>query len=87
MSFLTMSLFVRSILIKFTFSKRPVLLGRWNLDYCPNIVNRKVTFSNEDHCGTCGTYMTHTLPKIQMNISEEKEQEEMLQYMVTEIHI
>ena len=30
-----------------------VLLGRWNIDYCENIINKKLELSNEDHCGVC----------------------------------
>jgi hypothetical protein len=30
-----------------------ILLGRWTIDYCENKINKKIDFSNEDHCGTC----------------------------------
>jgi hypothetical protein len=29
------------------------IIGRWNLDYNINSINRKIDLSNEDHCGTC----------------------------------
>ena len=32
------------------------ILGRWELDKCNNKVNRKIDYSNEDHCGPCGQY-------------------------------
>jgi hypothetical protein len=30
-------------------------LGRWNIDYCKKKMATKIDFSNEDHCGTCGS--------------------------------
>lgn len=30
------------------------LLGRWHLNSNDSIVNKKIDFSNYDHCGTCG---------------------------------
>jgi hypothetical protein len=37
--------------------KQPkVLLGRWNIVYCQEKINKKVELSNEDHCGTCNNY-------------------------------
>ncbi len=30
-----------------------VFLGRWNVDYSAEIINKKVDLSNEDHCGAC----------------------------------
>jgi hypothetical protein len=37
--------------------KQPkVLLGRWNLVYCPEKISKKVELSNEDHCGACNNY-------------------------------
>jgi hypothetical protein len=29
-------------------------LGRWNIENCDNKINKKIDFSNEDHCGPCG---------------------------------
>jgi hypothetical protein len=34
----------------------PSPLGRWNINYCNNQMNRKIDLSNEDHCGPCGEY-------------------------------
>jgi hypothetical protein len=34
----------------------PKPLGRWNIDYCPNIIDRKIDFANEDNCGACDQY-------------------------------
>lgn len=31
----------------------PTLLGRWKINYCPELIKRKVDRANEDHCGTC----------------------------------
>ena len=30
------------------------ILGRWNMEICDKKRNRKIDFSNEDHCGPCG---------------------------------
>jgi hypothetical protein len=30
------------------------MLGRWNLDNCNKIINRKVDLANVDNCGPCG---------------------------------
>ena len=32
----------------------PKPVGRWNNDYCHKQINKKIDFSNEDHCGPCG---------------------------------
>ena len=37
-------------------NKLPNPIGRWNIDYCDVKINRKIDFSNEDHCGPCGQY-------------------------------
>ena len=29
-------------------------VGRWSNDYCYTKTNKKIDFSNEDHCGPCG---------------------------------
>lgn len=40
------------------FTKQEVKpLGRWNIDYCNQRMNKKVDLSNEDHCGPCGQYI------------------------------
>jgi hypothetical protein len=31
------------------------VLGRWELDSCNIRVNKKIDYSNEDHCGPCGS--------------------------------
>jgi len=30
------------------------VLGRWQLDDCNKKINKKIDYSNEDHCGPCG---------------------------------
>jgi hypothetical protein len=38
-------------------------LGRWNITYDSNIVNKKIDLSNNDHCGTCSiTDVSSALP-------------------------
>jgi hypothetical protein len=43
----------------FFFENHRRILGRWTIDTCQIKVNRKIDFSNEDHCGPCG-YTSHT---------------------------
>ena len=37
-------------------------LGRWNIDYCDKKLDKKIDWSNEDHCGPCGQYILSKLP-------------------------
>ncbi len=30
------------------------VMGRWEINTCRKMINRKIDYSNEDHCGTCG---------------------------------
>jgi len=51
-------------IIKKIFAKDSVKpLGRWNIEYCTEKLNRKIDLSNEDHCGPCGQYKTGKKPK------------------------
>lgn len=45
----------RNIINIFT-KEMPKPLGRWNIDYCSIIINKKIDLSNEDHCGVCHQY-------------------------------
>ncbi len=46
--------FINMNTVSFLFKRDPVkLLGRWNVDYCQQILHTKVKLANEDHCGTC----------------------------------
>lgn len=41
------------------------VLGRWNIEYCSEKINKKIDLSNEDHCGPCGQYILEkTKPRI-----------------------
>jgi hypothetical protein len=42
-----------------------VQLGRWNINYCDEQINKKIDLANEDHCGTCSQY--DISPKIEHN--------------------
>lgn len=45
--------FIRSIIQKI--SKQQIKpLGRWNIEKCEKKIDKKIDFSNEDHCGPCG---------------------------------
>ena len=67
---------IKSFLKRFSFQEPQVVLGRWGLDYCTVALHRKVTMTNEDHCGTCGS----TILKEQ--VRKEKDELEWIQYMV-----
>jgi len=45
---------IRRITKRIDLTPTPVHLGRWTLDYCPNRIDYKIEFANEDHCGPCG---------------------------------
>ncbi len=47
-------------------------LGRWNIDYCTNQINRKIDFANEDHCGPCGQYKYNDNNSQNLNLSLEE---------------
>jgi hypothetical protein len=44
-----------------------ILLGRWNIVYCPDKINKKVDLSNEDHCGACNNYKYNNYKEIDIN--------------------
>jgi len=46
-----------NIMKNFTIKEKPKQLGRWNINYCNKITNKKIDLSNEDHCGPCGQYI------------------------------
>ena len=53
-----MRIFILNIWKRITniFSPEPKkMLGRWNMEICDKKINRKIDYSNEDHCGPCGT--------------------------------
>lgn len=47
--------YFKNILRRLNGEEPPRLLGRWNIDYCKNTLYQKVTMTNEDHCGSCGS--------------------------------
>lgn len=53
---------------KVIISEEKRLLGRWNIDYCNNKMNRKIDLSNEDHCGPCGEFILGKIKKESSNI-------------------
>ena len=47
--------------ISYVFLPEPKkILGRWNMEICDKKINRKIDFSNEDHCGPCGNKQNKT---------------------------
>jgi hypothetical protein len=51
-----------NLLNKFKTNSKP-LLGRWNIEQCNKMVDKKIDWSNEDHCGPCGQNILNKLPK------------------------
>lgn len=50
-----MKIFIKKMK-EYVFKKEPMkVLGRWHIDYCNKKIDRKIDYSNEDHCGTCFT--------------------------------
>lgn len=49
--------FIFNIIKKFTLKNKPLMLGRWKINYNTKIINRKIDLSNEDNCGPCGQYV------------------------------
>lgn len=46
---------ITNLMKRFNFKQPKKILGRWNIDECNLKINRKIDYSNEDHCGPCGT--------------------------------
>lgn len=44
---------ISNFINKFFVKEPVVLLGRWNIVYCQQKINKKIDLANEDHCGTC----------------------------------
>jgi hypothetical protein len=69
--------FINMNTVSFLFKRDPVkLLGRWNVDYCQQILHTKVKLANEDHCGTChlstiSEPVKQTITTIKMSKSEK----------------
>lgn len=51
--------FVRRITKRIDLRPNYVHLGRWAIDYCPERIDYKIEFANEDHCGPCGQKIKH----------------------------
>jgi hypothetical protein len=41
-------------------------IGRWQIDYNPKIINRKIDLANDDNCGTCGDFKLKKLEIIKL---------------------
>jgi hypothetical protein len=54
--------FITTLIKKIKNDLKPKL-GRWNIEQCDKRVNRKIDWSNEDHCGPCGQNILNKLPK------------------------
>ena len=60
--------FFMNLIKKFNVKDPKKILGRWNIDDCNMKINRKIDYSNEDHCGPCGNH-TILKPNIENNLS------------------
>jgi hypothetical protein len=61
--------FITRIVQKLISKELPKPVGRWNIEYCNQKINKKIDLSNEDHCGPCGQYL---LTKLEMKNDLEK---------------
>jgi len=55
--------YISKIFIKTSIKPNPV--GRWNND-CIIKTNKKIDFSNEDHCGPCGVHLKNKTNEIEI---------------------
>lgn len=46
--------FITNIIKRFVKDDKKIL-GRWNIETCDVKRNKKIDWSNEDHCGPCGS--------------------------------
>ena len=44
---------------------------RWDINCSEAQINKKIDFSNEDHCGPCGYYSSLPLPQIHIRALEK----------------
>ena len=58
---MNMRYFLQSIASKRSFIEKNKYLGRWTIDYCEKRIEKKVKWSNEDHCGSCSTLQLTTI--------------------------
>jgi len=56
--------FIINILKRIIPEKPRSPLGRWNIDHCYQKNAQKIDWSNEDHCGPCGTSDLATISKV-----------------------
>ena len=61
---------IMNIIKTFFKNDSKTVLGRWHLNDCHLRINKKIDFSNEDHCGPCGQYKKHI--KESSNIENKK---------------
>ena len=52
-------------------------LGRWHLEQNYTVINQKIDYANEDHCGVCSNGV-----HIKDNSHEERYTEEYIKYMM-----
>ena len=52
-------------------------LGRWQLEHNYTVINQKVDYANEDHCGVCANGF-----QIKGSNQEEKDMDEYIKYMM-----
>ena len=67
-----------------TFQRRSepkIVLGRWRIEQCEKTISYKVQLTNEDHCGTCGTYVFEKREPI-LKKEEENDDEQYMYYLL-----
>ena len=51
------------IINRIVLTETPKPIGRWKIETCNKLLDRKIDLSNEDHCGACGKYILEKLDK------------------------
>ncbi len=76
---------IKDVLYSAVKGHTPVPLGRWYIGDKKN-TDLIVDYSNEDHCGPCGSYANTVVKNNNKNIQMEKDLEIEFQYMMTNTH-
>ncbi len=48
-----------NLIENFRISDKSKLLGRWEITYCKQTLNKRIDLANEDHCGVCYSTKYH----------------------------
>ena len=66
--------FIKNFINIFKTTESNLLLGRWKINYCQNILNRKIDFANSDHSGH--KVLNHDIDQSEYNLVKMKKSSE-----------